>query len=119
MTKGLSIKERIKQAKDLKSEIITIPEWDNVKIEIRTITAKQRAELFQSAMKDGSFDQQTLQMGQVISCCYDPDTKEKIFTYDDISWLLEKASGPIEKIVNKMVRMSGLTPDAVAGAEKN
>ena len=117
----MSIKERIKNAKDLKTEIVKIPEWDNVEIEVRTMTGSQRAEMYSVAMsmEDGKFDQKSFQTAQIIASCYDPETGQPIFTKDDASWLMEKSSGPLEKLINKIAKVSGLTRNALELAEKN
>lgn len=115
----MSIKSKIKEAQDLKKEIVQISEWD-VSIEVRTMTAKQRAELFNLSMdEDGKFIQKNFQAGMVIASCYDPETGDKLFAPEDADWLMDKASGPIEKIINKVTKLSGLIRGALEQAEKN
>jgi len=115
----MSIKQKIKTVQDIKTEIVDISEWD-VKIEIRTMSAKQRAELLTSSVgEDGKFVQKSFQAGLVISCCYDPETKEKIFSPEDGDWLMDKAAGPIENLATRISKISGLSKLAMEQAEKN
>ena len=115
----MNIRQKIKDAQDIKNEVVDIPEWD-VKVEIQTMTAKQRAELLTASVgEDGKFIQKNFQAGLIIACCYDPETKEKIFSPNDAEWLMEKSAGPIENLASKISRISGLSKLAMEETEKN
>lgn len=109
-----SIKETIKAANDIRSEVIEIPEWGQVKIEVRSMSAKARARLLKAAATDdGQVDLEKLYPSILVACCYDPDSGEPIFTPGDEAFLSEKSAGPVEKLAGAGMRLSGLTEEAV------
>lgn len=115
----MSLKEKIKAAQDIKKEVVKVPVWD-VEVEVRTMSGKQRSELLSTCMdENGKLQQDVFQVGTIIASCYDPETGNKLFTADDADWLMDKASGPIELLAGKAMRLSGLTRDSAEQAEKN
>ena len=116
----VSIKDRIKSAGDVQKEIVDLPEWDDVAIEVRTMTARQRAKMFSSCVdKKGDIINDKFQAAVLIACCYDPETEAPIFVAADESWLMDKSAGPIEKLANVAMRLSGLSKDITNDIEKN
>lgn len=110
----VSIQDRIKAANDITSEVVEVPEWDQVKIEVRSMTGKERAKLLKrAAQPDGSMDFEALYPSVLVACCYDPDTGEKVFDDEALVWINEKAAGPVEKLAQCGMKLSGLTQDAV------
>jgi len=116
----MSLKEKIRKADDIKKETVPIPAWD-CSIELRTMTAKQRAYVLNESMDEntGKIQHDKLHAQMLIACCFDPENGEKLFSADDSEWLMEKSSGPVELLVSKAMRLSGLTKDAAETAEKN
>lgn len=115
----MSIREKIKNANDIEKEVITIDVWD-CDIEVRTMTAKQRANILNKVMtEDGKIEHDNFHAMMIIYSCYDPETGEKVFDDKDKDWLLEKSAGPIELLVSKIMKHSGLSKDALVEAEKN
>ena len=101
------------------SETVDIDIWD-CQIEIRTMSAKQRADILEKVMdKDGKINSNKLTPHMIIASCFDPETGERVFSDEDSEWLMDKSSGPIEKIMSIAMKMSGLTKDAFEDAEKN
>lgn len=117
--KILSLRDRILSAKDIKSEAVTIDEWD-VTLEVRGMTGKQRARLLQSSMKkDGSPDLEKMYPALVILCTYDPETGERVFEDADRDGIGDKSGRAQEIIAQAAMRLSGLTEDALKDATKN
>jgi len=115
----MSLRDKIRSADDIKKEIVKIAVWD-CSIELRTMTAKQRAFVLNESMNDdGKIQHDKLHAQMLIACCFDPETQERIFSQDDSEWLMEKSSGPVELLVSKAMRISGLTKDATEQAEKD
>jgi hypothetical protein len=113
------LREKIKSTNDIKKEILEIEEWD-CSIEIRTMTAKQRAVILDKVMGDkGNMDHDLFHGYMITVSCFDPETGELIFQPDDAEWLMEKSSGPIERIMTSVMRLSGLNKSAIEEAEKN
>ena len=70
--------DQIRQADDRISNIIDVEEW-NVKIGIRSMTAKQRADMQQNWMQEGEQSAINLYQTVLLHCCFDPDTGEQVF----------------------------------------
>lgn len=110
----LSIRDTIKSAVDIESEVIEIPQWDQVKIEVRSMSGRARAKLLRQAVQpDGSMDFEALYPSVLIACCHDPDTGELVFSEEDMAWINDKSAGPVEKLAQIGMRLSGLTQEAV------
>lgn len=115
----LNLREKILNAKDLKSEIIRIDEWD-VEIEIKSLTGKKRAQLMQEAIDNkGKMDFEKLYPDLVIVSAYDPVTHEPIFKPTDRDTLNTKNGGALEKISKVALRISGLQEESVDTETKN
>lgn len=111
------LREKIKNAKDINSEIVHV--W-NCDIEVKTIMAKDRARILNEVMSDdGKINNANFHILMIIDSCYDPETNEKIFSHKDAEWLSEKSAGSIEKLSAVVMKLSGLTKDSMEETEKN
>jgi hypothetical protein len=116
---GKALRAKIFEAKDIKTEIMNIPEW-GVVIEVKALTGKTRAIVMTSSMgKNGKMDFEKMYADMVIYSTYDNETKEKIFEDTDREALSEKSGGVLERIAGKVMQLSGLMPESVDKAEKN
>ncbi len=115
-----SIRDRIKNADDGSSTTITIPEWDDVTLKIVSMSAGQRAQIFDAMQaNDGNMPLELFWRVSLISCVLDPDTNEAVFSSDDAEWLLaEKSADVIQRISEVCLKVSGMTDDAVDTAGK-
>lgn len=115
----MSLKEKIRAADDIKKQIVKIPEW-GAKIEVRTMMGAERAILFgKTADEGGQPNFQELYPEMIIACCFDPKTGERLFSKEDIPWLMEKSCTAMERLATVASELSGITEKAVEGAEKN
>ena len=108
-----SIRERIKAAQDTTTEVVEVPEWD-VKIEVRSMTGRERAQMMQQA-----FDQEAGEViierfypEVVIATAFDPETGEKVFQPGDGEWLNAKNAGALERVAQVGLRLSGMDREA-------
>lgn len=118
----MSLKNKIRSAKDIEHQLIDVPEWD-VTIEIRSMTVRQRA-AFLAANQDNSEDgpkRIEAVYGQIlVTCCIDPETGDPVFDEDDLAWLMtEKSGSVIDKLVTQCLEASGLKEKAVDEAGKS
>ena len=118
----MSMKAKIRLAKDIDREHVNVPEWD-VTIEVRSMTVRQRA-AFVAASQDNSEesgDRIENVYGQILcTCCLDPETGEAIFDEDDLSWLMtEKSGAVIDRLVTRCLEVSGLKEKAIDEAGKD
>jgi len=115
----VSIRDQIMKAKDISGELMEIKEW-GVKVEIRTMTARQRARVMENAIDPitGKSSISVIYPEIAIACVFDPESGEPVFTIDDKDALLEKSGAVLEKIASKAMTLSGLTEEASASLGK-
>ena len=115
-----SIRDRIKNADDNSSKTITVPEWDDVELAIVSMSAGQRAQIFDAMQaNDGNMPLELFWRVSLISCVLDPTTGERVFDNDDAEWLLaEKSAAVIQRISEVCLEVSGMTDNATDTAGK-
>ena len=116
---NVSIRDQIMKAKDISGELMEIKEW-GVKVEIRTMTARQRARVMENAIDPvtGKSSISVIYPEIAIACVFDPESGEPVFTIEDKDALLEKSGAVLEKIASKAMTLSGLTEEASASLGK-
>lgn len=117
----MSIAEKIKAARDSRSESFTIPEWD-VTVEIRSMSARQRANMNNVIETDGTAaDKQELMWGYLLcSCVFDPQSGDPVFTEDDMDWVLtDKSFAVVDRLTAKCLDVSRVDRGAVDEAGKS
>ena len=106
------LRDKIRQASDIDSEIVDVPEW-GVKVEVRSMTGLQRSRYLKRVGGDaGEVDFEVLYPLLLVSTCHDPESGERLFTEDDVDWLNEKSSRPVERLATVANRLSGLDQNA-------
>ncbi len=115
----VSIRDQIMKAKDISGELMEIKEW-GVKVEIRTMTARQRARVMENAIDPvtGKSSISVIYPEIAIACVFDPESGEPVFSIEDKDALLEKSGAVLEKIASKAMTLSGLTEEASASLGK-
>lgn len=114
----MSLREQILGAKDIKSEKVEVPEW-GVTVEVRGLTGKQRARIYDACWKNGRIDAEKLNPLLIIATAYDPGTGKPIFEDADRDVLSEKSASSLEQVTQVAMRLSGLVPGQLEEAEKN
>ena len=120
-TSTKSLREQILEINDIKSETIKIPEWNDLEVQVKSITAGQRSAIIDKCMnkKSGDVDTNAFYYQTVIACAADPSTGEPLFTEADISVLKTKSSSALDAITNTANRINGLGEAEVTSMEKN
>lgn len=109
----MSIKDQIRAINDIEVELIEVPQW-GVTLEVRSMSGKSRAVLLkEAAQEDGTLDFETLYPAILVACCYDPSTGDAVFESNDREWINEKSAGPVEKLAQAGMRLSGLAKEAI------
>ena len=104
----MGIKDKIKAAKDVKTEILDIAEWDT-KIEVRSMTGRDRARMFDLFLDDkGNLKKAESYPFVVMASCYDPETGARVFEESDMEWIAEKNAAILDQIINTAFKLSGL-----------
>lgn len=106
-----SIRDLVAAVEDIPSEIVAVPEWNDIKIEMRGMTTGSRGRFLQDMVQeDGEvrpdFTRYFAEI--VIACAYDPETGEKAFEPGDVEMLNSKAALATERIGAIALRLSGL-----------
>lgn len=115
-----SLRNRILEAKDIKEEVIEVPEWENAKVQVRGLTGKQRAKLLNAvAGSTGKPDPEKLYPEIMVMCCFDPESREPIFTPADKEAINSKSGIVLERIAQMVMSLSGLTEQSMAELRKN
>ena len=114
----MDLKEKIKAADDIKKKIVKMPEWDNIEIEVRSMSGYHRAMMFDTCINEkGNFSRAKSHPFFVFACSFDPQTGTRIFDETDLDWIGEKNAGALEKIVLPAMKLSGLA--GIEEIEKN
>lgn len=114
-----TLKDKIRNAQDIKSEPVDVPEWDAT-VEVRTITGAERADIFsQNTDGEGKIVASQAMYQLMVAATFDPGTGERLFTPEDIDWLRGKSAKAVERIASVASRLAGISPDAIKDAEKN
>lgn len=113
------LRDKILAIQDLESEVVSIPQWEDVKIEVRGLTGTQRARVLKDAMGEQGMDVYRFYPEVVIASAHDPDSGEPIFDASDIDALNSKSGAALEILAQTAIRLSGLGPKAVDEAAKN
>jgi hypothetical protein len=115
-----TLRDKIFAAQDIPTEVVTIPEW-GVDVLVRGMSAGDRITLMQNA-----FDQTTQQVNMsivypdvVVSCTFDPDSDEPVFTPVDKDAILAKSSAAVERLANVGLRLSGIGKEEQDAAGKD
>lgn len=124
--------DKIRNAEDLHSDLYQIPEWD-VTVLVKSMSARQRAN-YASILSAGGINGmdadamastalskvESLWGNMLVACCYDPETNERVFTDDDLEWLMDEKSGEIVgNLATKCLEVSGLSGDSADDSGKD
>ena len=113
-----NLRDQILLFEDTDAEIVEVPQWGGLKIEMRSPTAGERMRSVRDSIgDDGEADITQMQGTMIALCAFDPDTGEKLFTVDDVDALNAKAAGPINDLFVVAQRLSGLSNDVEAGKD--
>ena len=115
----MSIRDKIRKARDRTSEIVEVPEW-GVIVEVRSMTGTQRSAIVTALTSDEDNKMEALWGGMLVSCIYDPETGDPVFKEDDAEWLLnEKSSTVLDRLSNVCLQVAGIVEGAVDDAGKD
>jgi hypothetical protein len=109
----MNLRDQIFEVDDITKEIVEVPEWE-VTVEIRSMTAAERAGLTESASGNGTKVNIALMYALcVIATVYDPETGLPVFKDSDKEAILSKNGAVIERLATKAMGQSGMTEKAI------
>ena len=115
----VNIRQAALNAKDIRTELVEIPEWDHVKIEVRGFTLQERLDFYGRVSDGETINRNNFLPELVISACFDPDSGQKVFEAADRDTLKTKSAAALEKITQVAMRLSGLQEQDVVEVEKD
>lgn len=119
----MALRDEILGIKDCGEKVVTVPQWNGVKVLVKAFTAGTRYDLITqcSTVSDGEAEVngKKLMIHTVIETAHDPKTGAKLFTVADYEALLAKNPGAIELLATTANQLSGTGADSVEDAEKN
>ena len=95
----MTIRETILEADDIGEEIVTIPEWGDVKILLRGMDGTQHSRYIDTA-EDTSHRYADI----LINAAFDPDTNERVFDPADRDALMHKHGGVLMRLALIVMR---------------
>jgi hypothetical protein len=98
---------------DLPEEIVEIPEWDGLAVRIRGMTKQQEMELRREAQAGGEWDPDAWELGLLTRCIVEP-----ALSPDGAAVLRGKSAGAIDRILKRILALSGLGKGVVESAKK-
>ena len=109
----MNLREAIFSADDITKELVEVPEW-GVTVELRSMTAAERAGMTEQASRNGDkIDIKLMYALTIIATVYDPETGLPIFTDQDKEAILSKSGSVIERLATKAMGASGLSEKSV------
>jgi hypothetical protein len=113
-TKRLSVAD-ILAANDIREEDVEVPEWGG-SVRIRGFTKQRQQELRQMATdpKNGQVDAGRLELQIFIHGVIDPQ-----FAPIQMTELRGKSAGAIDRVLQRIMDISGMTREAIVEAEKS
>lgn len=105
-----SLREQILDYEDIEIRTVSVPEWGDLKIDMRTPTVEARGELISQFIDRGTgkIDYVLMYPSLVVATAYVPGTEERIFTMSDVEALKKKSAKALERLGAIAVSLSGL-----------
>lgn len=113
------LREQILSVQDIKTENVSIPEWDT-EVQVRGLSGASRNRILNNAIdKKGNVNLDTLYSDLVLASTHDPETGEAVFAAQDRDALNAKSGSALERIARVAMRLSGLDEEAMEVKTKN
>ena len=103
-----SRRDTIFGADDIATEVVVVPEWDDVDMELKAMTGKERILLVEGSQ---SRDKGYMYSDILISQSFIPDSPDKVFDKADREALANKSGGVLERLAMKVMELSGVDID--------
>jgi hypothetical protein len=120
----MGIRDSIRNAKDIKEEVIDVPEW-GCKVLLISLSGTARDE-FERKMDDPTDEDETLHLRNITAkllCAtmYDPETRKLVYDYNkpqDVAELGQRNSDVLRRLFRKAKELSGMLDEDKASLDK-
>ena len=114
-----SLRNKILGIQDSMTELVVIPEWDNVEIEFHSLTGEDKSEWLARLDNLGDDSKSPEQVAKrlqlfvqlAVLTAYLPGTDTKVFEPDDASWLIKKSAKALSRLENTVGVLNGFVKD--------
>lgn len=122
----MSLRDNIKNCKDLKNEIVEVPRWFNpdgtpIKVLVKELSSGERLKLYDqyTDKQTGNVNALEANPAIVIATVFDPITGESVFTNcdEDRALLNGKSTDAVGFLLQKAMSMNGMDKGAVDEAK--
>ncbi len=118
---ALLSKESILKAEDLRSEVVSVPEWGG-DVKVRSMTGLER-DRFESSLieeKGGDVQKNTANLrAKLAACCIVDEAGELLFTDKDVTALGKKSAKALDRVFGVAQSLNGIGVDDVEDLTKN
>ena len=111
-----TLSDTIFSLNDMVKERVVVPEWAGIEVELRSLTALERATITgdaQDMVNGGKVDYAQMYASALIAGVYDPTVGEPIFTENDRVAILSRNGSVVERLASKILGNSKITGGAV------
>ena len=108
----MSLRDQILAASDIERRVVTVPEWGDAKVEVRSPTGADRAAVV-SIINTADPDPTLLYPALLIPSLYAPETGERLFSDDDAEALNAKNGIVLERLATVALELVAVTPEAL------
>jgi predicted molibdopterin-dependent oxidoreductase YjgC len=122
-------RDAILRATTLKTQEVRVPEWADPKsgadvVLVQELRGRERDEFEASLVVDPGNgkaykDVRNIRAKLVARCIVDPDTREPVFTRDDVAALGELSAAALDRVYGAAAKLSGLSDEDVEELAKN
>lgn len=103
--------EEILKAPDTKTAVVDVPEWGG-SVKVIGLTKQQQVDIREGALRNGEIDPAMTQRGMLLQGVIEPR-----FTEEQIGPLFDKNAGLVDRLLVRILELSGMGEGAVAAKE--
>jgi hypothetical protein len=108
--------QRIAAVQDSEREVVSVPEWDGERFEVRSLTLAERNRIAMATRdKKGNTEVNRYYAALVIASAFVPEDEvgagERAFDHSDMDMLQGKNGAATDRLAKVAMRLSGLTND--------
>jgi len=124
-TAPINLRDLILSCNDLPTVECIVKEWNDAKVYVRAMSAKERDDWQFSRMVEDSEGGKTMSMENLSASllvrvlCSDPEGKTRIFTDDDVEELGSKSAKAINYLQEEAKKLNGVTEEDQENMIKN
>lgn len=104
--------DEILALQDTKTDEVTVPEWGGTQVKVIGLTKKQQLDIRERSTVDGDVSAEKSQGYMFLEGVLEPR-----FTEDQLPALFEKNAGAIDRILTRVLELSGMKEGAIKAKE--